>query len=222
MRTIACLHAHHSNITYIDQLLEKYDVKILHYVDSDLINQLSDPDFPQIEVKVKLEEHINQIMSTEVDGLILTCTNFIGLLDRFKLDFPFPILKIDEAFFEEIIKLENPRIFFTNPQTIDVTLARLKQFSEANHYPFESIQIKLVEDSFPLILNNQKQEYLLKIKDCIDQHLEQNEHVCLGQLSMSDVHRLLSSEQRKLTITMLEPLLVNCIEKFSLKKKIGT
>ena len=33
MKKLACLHAHHSNIEYIDRALQSFGIEILHFVD---------------------------------------------------------------------------------------------------------------------------------------------------------------------------------------------
>ena len=45
MSTIACFHAHHSNISLIEQALTSYNIELIHYVDPGLDRLKHDEDF---------------------------------------------------------------------------------------------------------------------------------------------------------------------------------
>lgn len=164
MKKLACLHAHHSNIEYIDRALQSFGIEILHFVDPILSRILKkDCDFEKEQARSNLKDIIKYIAKSDVDTLLLTCTDYITLLDEnFKIDIP--ILKIDEPFFEMICHIEEPQtILFTNNRTVSGTMERLKQYARQNN---KSIQVKVevIEGIFELIMQGRKEEHDAKLE----------------------------------------------------------
>ena len=53
----------------------------------------------------KVKEQIEWMISCDVDAILITCTNYIALLeDETLFDPSIPIIKIDEPYFESICK----------------------------------------------------------------------------------------------------------------------
>ena len=59
MVTLGCLHAHHSNIAYVDQVLAPYDVSRIHFVDPGLMRRIThDPDFAGEQALTRVRQQL--------------------------------------------------------------------------------------------------------------------------------------------------------------------
>lgn len=119
MKVLGCLHAHYSNIRYIEEALSGMNVELQHFVDPGLINRINhDNTFSIAEAKRKVIEQVQWIENSGVDAILITCTNYIALLDENYQSMK-PIIKLDVPFFQEICDLSKPlKIVFTNPARI--------------------------------------------------------------------------------------------------------
>ncbi|MBE7121315.1 hypothetical protein [Bacillus cereus] len=213
MKKLACLHAHHSNIEYIDRALQSFGIEIIHFVDPILSHRLKiEREFEKEQARNKLKDIIKYIAESDVDTLLLTCTNYIALLDEnFKIDIP--ILKIDEPFFEMICHVEEPQtILFTNNRTVSGTMERLKQYAQQNN---KSIHVKVVviEGIFELIMQGRKEEHDAKLEKYLYEIMkDRNEILSVAQLSMVDAATRVENIIGRNIINPLNALVKYCIE----------
>ncbi len=187
MKKLACLHAHHSNIEYIDRALQSFGIEILHFVDPILSRILKkDCDFEKEQARNNLKDIIKYIAESDVDTLLITCTDYITLLDEnFKIDIP--ILKIDEPFFEMICQVEEPQtILFTNNRTVSGTMERLRLYAQQNN-KFIQVKVEVIEGIFELIMQGRKEEHDAKLEKYLYEIMkDRNEMFLVAQLSMVD------------------------------------
>ena len=185
---LGCLHAHYSNIDYIEKALAPYEIAISHFVDPGLVHRItSDKQFSLSAAQAKVQEQINWIAESQVDGILVTCTNYIALLEEATLTVSIPIMKIDEPFFDYLSRTEMPqKILFTNPATVEGTMKRLYDFALANNKPID-VSAYVIENTFELIMQGRKEQYIQEVSRSI-QHLLNSGHqgISVGQLSMVD------------------------------------
>ena len=107
-KKLGCLHAHHSNIEYIEQAFgDNEDIELMHFVDHGVIQHVSKG---SNGLALKVKEQIEWIISCDVDAILITCTNYIALLeDETLFDPSIPIIKIDEPYFESICSKQQPQ-----------------------------------------------------------------------------------------------------------------
>ena len=104
-KKIGCLHAHYSNIDYIETALSAYDIELSHFVDPGLMQRVgTDESFTVVDAEKKVKDQVEWIAQTGVDAILITCTNYIALLKEETLNVP--IIKIDEPYFEAICKID--------------------------------------------------------------------------------------------------------------------
>ena len=133
-KKLGCLHAHYSNIEYIENALSPFNIELIHFVDPALMYRVtSDENFQESDAQNKVKEQIEWIAKCNVDAILITCTNYIAILQEDQLSISVPIIKIDEPYFDYICNIQQPQtILFTNPATVDGTMERLKQYAN-NH-----------------------------------------------------------------------------------------
>lgn len=158
--TIGCYHAHYSNIDYIRQAMEPYDVELVHFVDPGLDRRKTDADFPLERVQARIAETIAWVGSSHVDAVLVTCTFFTAHMDdRGGGLLPVPIVKIDDPLFEAICECPRPpMLVFTNPATVRGTLDRLADYARAKGKPL-AFQPRLLEGTFELLMQGKKEAY---------------------------------------------------------------
>ncbi|ANE47173.1 hypothetical protein SY83_13870 [Paenibacillus swuensis] len=222
-KKIGCLHAHHSNISYIEDALGGGTIEFVHFVDPGLMNRMkADPDFNLRKAQEKVHEQIEWIIHTNVDAVFITCTNYIALLDEKRLSASVPIMKMDEPFFRDLTDQNEPQILlFTNPATVEGTMQRLQHYVNAHHKSPQLFEAKVIDNTFDLIMQGKQQEYVDTLTDYMQTLLltEPRRRLSVAQLSM--VQAALNVE-RTLGISVGNPLksLVRYFEnEFSDKKK---
>ncbi|MGQ3479821.1 hypothetical protein [Paenibacillus sp. TY11] len=160
---VGCLHAHHSNIAYVERAFASYEVELVHFVDPGLMRRVSsDPNFSAADASRKVEEQLKWIAQSDIDIILITCTNYIVLAEKAQLTMPTPVIALDEPFFHEICDDLLPRtLVFTNPATVEGTMKRLYHTATLLGKPDISsmIEVKVVADSFELIMQGRKDEY---------------------------------------------------------------
>src|SRR3954471_6701470 len=96
-KRLACLHAHYSNIGYIETAFSPYDIELIHFVDPALMYRVTaDGNFTELDAQKKVKEQIEWIAQSNVDAILITCTNYIAVLKEEQLSISIPIIKIDE------------------------------------------------------------------------------------------------------------------------------
>lgn len=206
-RKIGCLHAHYSNITYLEQSLSVCELECIHFVDPGLMYHRS---FDEAILQNKVKEQLEWIASCNVDAIIITCTDYIAILGE--SDFlPVPIIKIDEPFFAKICAVVQPQtMFFTNPATVSGTVKRLHMYAKKMQASID-VEIILIDHAFELLMQGQIESYKSEVMKSIKQ-VSTNKIVSVAQLSMVDAAREM---ERKNVITIINPLdsLVSYINK---------
>lgn len=215
-KKLGCLHAHYSNIAYIEQTFFNINhIELVHFVDPGLILQASNENN---ELAFKVKEQLEWMESCQIDAILITCTNYIALLEEAPITLSIPILKIDEPFFEAICKNEQPQtILFTNPRTVEGTMRRLQQYSLQHNKEIEVVA-KVIDNTFELIMQGKQEAYKKAILQALYHVKENQRQTSVAQLSMVEAAQLFEKESG-LTIThplkSLAEFVVRSIEKYS-------
>lgn len=189
-KKIGCLHMHHSNIAVIEQSLGPEGVELTHYVDPGLMSRLtSDPDFDMAQARQKVQEQLTWIAHTQVDAILITCTNYIAILGEESLPISVPIIKIDEPFFATVCAVAEPQILlFTNPATVEGTMNRLKAFAAAAEVSADRIEARVLPNTFELVMQGRTAEYTREVTQRIKELAasERDKRISVAQLSMAE------------------------------------
>ncbi|MFJ8067013.1 hypothetical protein ACIQYS_20780 [Psychrobacillus sp. NPDC096426] len=215
---LACLHAHHSNIDYIESVLAPYDIELVHFVDPGLMNRVThDIGFQQLDVGRKVKEQMEWIAKCNVDAILITCTNYIALLNEKDLSFSIPIIKIDEPYFEAICQMDKPQvILFTNPATVEGTMNRLTQYA-ANNQKKVDIEVIVIEGTFELLMQGLHEEYSQLIANYLHNIIHDGKKVIsVAQLSMVHASQQVEREISKTIMNPLSPLVKFIVNQLSL------
>lgn len=219
-KKVGCLHAHYSNIEYIEEALSSYDVELIHFVDPALMYRItSDESFKVADAQKKVKEQIEWIAKCNVDAILITCTNYIALLPEEELSVSMPIIKIDEPYFESICNVQQPQtILFTNPATVNGTMKRLHQYAE-DHQKSLDAEVIVINDTFELMMSGLQQEYNQKIIKFLHSIIDEKKMISVAQLSMVEA----SKEAELLTshsiINPLDTLISFIVRELELHKK---
>jgi aspartate/glutamate racemase len=216
-KRIGCLHAHYSNIQYIEQAFSSCEVELLHFVDPALVYRVSSDDtFSLLDARRKVIEQIEWIVQADVDVILITCTNYIAVLQEDQLSVTVPIIKIDEPFFNDVCKQDQPQILlFTNPATVEGTMKRLYDYANANGIHLD-VEAQVIENTFELIMQGKKEQYLIVLSEYIRKLLASNKNrvISVAQLSMVEAVRDIEKETRVKIGNPLESLMTYITENF--------
>ncbi|MEK8200036.1 hypothetical protein [Lysinibacillus sp. FSL M8-0134] len=204
-KRIGCLHAHYSNIEYIERTFQNdEDMELLHFVDPGVMQRVSKG---MGDVARKVKEQIEWIASCDVDAILITCTNYIALLqDDATVDSSIPIIKIDELYFESICNVQQPiTILFTNPMTVEGTMARLHQYAK-HHEKSVTVVAKVIENTFDLIMQGKKEAYSDAILQTLLSLTDEQRLISVAQLSMVDAAQQFEEQTAISVIHPLKPL----------------
>ena len=117
MKKILCIHAHESNIYYLDKLLRVFPCTIEHRV----INLMDNTK----KSKEILKKEINSYLSEDIAVCILTCTEHSSMVDEDNIN-GVSILKIEEPLIEKLLYDHNDKVLvFTNPNTVELERSRV-------------------------------------------------------------------------------------------------
>ncbi|WEK54230.1 MAG: aspartate/glutamate racemase family protein [Candidatus Cohnella colombiensis] len=207
---IGCLHAHYSNIAYIQNAIGSPDVDLMHFVDPGLIGRVTtDRGFSIEQAQNKVIEQLEWMAQCKVDAILITCTNYIALLDEGRLSTSLPIFKIDEPFFEAICAESGPQLLlFTNAATVDGTMRRLQEYAEHHHKQLGTIESRVIENTFELFIQGNQEQYASEIADYIKKHQAdgQARMISVAQLSMVDAAEQVERDTGIAIGTPLKPL----------------
>ncbi|MGE7674611.1 hypothetical protein ACQKMV_13675 [Lysinibacillus sp. NPDC094403] len=200
-KKLGCLHAHHSNIEYIEQAFQNIEnVELVHFVDPGLIQQVS-KGTDRLASKVK--EQLEWMEGCNMDAILITCTNYIALLEEEQLELSIPIIKIDEPFFETICEEKQPQtILFTNPETVEGTMNRLQQYALL-HEKSINTKIIVIDNTFELIMQGRRDAYNNAIVQTLHDVAGEQQHISVAQLSMVEAARQFEKES---ALTIAHPL----------------
>lgn len=220
-KRLGCLHAHYSNIEYIDNSLSPFNIELIHFVDPALMYRVtSDQNFQESDAQNKVKEQIEWIAQCNVDAILITCTNYIAILQEDQLSISVPIIKIDEPFFDYICNIQQPQtILFTNPATVEGTVERLKQYAN-NHQKSLDLEVIVINDTFELIMQGLKEEYNQEISKFLNQIIKDDKKVIsVAQLSMVDASQQVENKTSKAIINPLSTLVSSIVNQLELEKK---
>ncbi|MCM3628912.1 hypothetical protein M3194_16325 [Paenibacillus glycanilyticus] len=203
---VGCLHAHYSNIEYIQDAMGS-KAEFVHYVDPGLMNRLThDTSFDLTKAKAKVADQINWMAQSGVDAILITCTNYIALLEEEDLVTSIPVIKIDEPFFNEICKITQPQVLlFTNPATVEGTMKRLNDYAVSRGQLPPDIEVCIIDNTFDFIMQGKKNRYSEEISTYI-KNLHQSDpgkKISVAQLSMAEAAKRAAEE---LQVTIGNPL----------------
>ncbi len=221
-KRIGCLHAHHSNIEYIENALSPYDVELMHFVDPALMFQVTyNENFKESDAQHKVKEQLEWIAKCNVDAILITCTNYITFLQEDELSIAIPIIKIDEPYFEYICNIEQPQLMlFTNPATVKGTVERLNQYAK-EHQKSLNLEVMVINDTFELIMQGLKEEYNQEIIKFLNEIIKDDKQVIsVAQLSMVDASQQVESKTSRLIINPLDTLIAAIVNQLKLKTNI--
>lgn len=220
-KRLGCLHAHYSNIEYIDNSLSPFNIELIHFVDPALMYRVtSDQNFQESDAQNKVKEQIEWIAQCKVDAILITCTNYIAILQEDQLSISVPIIKIDEPFFDYICNIQQPQtILFTNPATVEGTVERLKHYAN-NHQKSLDLEVIVINDTFELIMQGLKEEYNQEISKFLNQIIKDDKKVIsVAQLSMVDASQQVENKTSKAIINPLSTLVSSIVNQLELEKK---
>ncbi|MCU5500116.1 hypothetical protein OCF63_19335, partial [Bacillus wiedmannii] len=144
-KRLGCLHAHYSNIEYIENAFSLFNIELIHFVDPALMYRVTlNENFQESDAQFKVKEQIEWIAQCNVDAILITCTNYIAILQEDQLSISVPIIKIDEPFFDYLCNIQQPQtILFTNPATVEGTVERLKHHAN-NHQKSLDLEVIVI------------------------------------------------------------------------------
>ncbi|MGG2083553.1 hypothetical protein [Lysinibacillus pakistanensis] len=200
-KRLGCLHAHYSNIAYIEQTFFNINhIELVHFVDPGLILQASNGNSG---LAFKVKEQLEWMENCQIDAILITCTNYIALLEEAPIKLSIPILKIDEPFFEAICRNEQPQtILFTNPGTVEGTMSRLQQYAIQQNKEIE-VAAKVIDNTFELIMRGKQEAYKKTILQALNHLKEAQRQISVAQLSMVEAAQLFEKESG---LTIIHPL----------------
>lgn len=176
MKQIIGIHAHDSNISYMEALFNEDDIVKKHLIIK--------PQMDLEDQRKKLMALIKKELKSDVVGFMITCTVYASLIEESDID-GVPIWKIEDPIIEAIIQDDHQKfLFFSNPDTVPLTMAKVKAGYQKKGKESD-YQVRLIPDSFPLIMSGQQAAYEEAIKEAIAPYLQEKGSVYLMQLSMS-------------------------------------
>ena len=194
---LGCLHMHHSNIPYIDSIVDAERVEVLHFIDPGLMRRLgSDSGFAPEQAGQQVRRQLDWMASCGVDAILITCTNYIAMLPDEPLDLPLPILKIDEPFFATLLQQPSPHLLlFTNPATVEGTMRRFHDYArQVGQEP--DIQVEIIPGTFELVMAGKTEEYAAAVSARLRDLVLSGDYaaISVGQLSMAEAAERIGSE----------------------------
>ena len=186
---LGCLHMHHSNIPYIDDIVAADRVELLHFVDPGLMRRIgSDPSFSSGQAEQQVRRQLDWMADCGLDAILITCTNYIAMLPDEPLELAIPVIKIDEPFFADLLRQPSPHLLlFTNPATVDGTMRRFHDYADrAGHQP--QVEAEVVPGTFELVMAGKTEEYAAAVAGQLRKLVQSGryEAISVGQLSMAE------------------------------------
>lgn len=216
-KKIGCLHAHYTNIKYIEAAFSKFDIEWLHFVEPGLMHRVSsDATFNNSDAQKRVKEQVEWIAECKVDAILITCTNYIAFLNEEQLSLPMPIIKIDEPYFEQICQLQQPQmILFTNPATVEGTIKRLN--AHAEEYAAVDFEVIIIDNAFELIMQGLGEKYNQEIMNFLYKFNNEERPMSVAQLSMVEAAMSYELETGKAVLNPLHALVDYMIDQLELR-----
>lgn len=218
-KKLGCLHAHYSNIEYIENAFAPYNIELVHFVDPGLMDQVTNKNLTESEAQRKVKEQIEWIAQCQVDAILITCTNYIAILQKDQLSISVPIIKIDEPFFDYICNIGQPQtILFSNPATVEGTMERLKHHASRQQKTLD-LEVLVINNTFELFMRGLKEEYDQGISKFLSQIINGKKVISVAQLSMVDAARQVEKQTSKTIINPLNTLVSSIVHQLELEEK---
>ncbi|MCM3675055.1 hypothetical protein M3699_14465 [Peribacillus simplex] len=220
-KKIGCLHAHYTNIEYIETAFSNFDIEWLHFVDPGLMHRVStDENFKKSDAQKRVKEQVEWIAECKVDAILITCTNYIAFINEEQLSLPMPIIKIDEPYFKQICQLQQPQmILFTNPATVEGTIKRLNAHAEKHgNVDFEVI---IIYNAFEFIMQGMGERYDQEIMNFLYQFNNEIRPLSVAQLSMVQAAKRYELQTGKIVLNPLDALVDSMIVQLELSSLSG-
>lgn len=187
-KTVICLHASAANIEVINKAFHNSSFQLQHIVDAQLMKLIQQGASSQ-RLQQKIQSQLDDIVALNPDFILITCTNYIAVLDEVKWISDIPILKIDELLFEQLQSTQKPiKILFSNEATVAGTMKRLRAYCQQEL----DIEVIVVPEIFELYLAGDTLRHDQLLFNAL-QELDTFENtVVVAQLSMAKVAQIYS------------------------------
>ena len=221
-KRLGCLHAHYSNIEYIENALAPFNIELVHFVDPGLMDRLtSDQNFHEADAQLKVKEQIEWIAQSNIDAILITCTNYIAILQEDHLSISVPIYKLDEPFFDFICNIQQPHtLLFTNAATVEGTMERLRLFADTYQKSL-NIEVVVLNNMFELIMQGRKKEYDQEVARMLEQLIYDDKIISVAQLSMVDAAQLVEAKTGRSITNPLKTFVSSIVKELDLEEKIN-
>jgi hypothetical protein len=213
---LGCLHAHHSNIAYIDGIISPDAIEAVHFVEPGLLQRIgSDPGFTGEQAERQVRRQLDWMAGCQLDAILVTCTNYIATLPEEPLGLRIPVIKIDEPFFAYLLEQESPHLLlFSNPATVEGTVRRFHAFA-SKEQQIPSIDVEVIPDTFDLFMAGRTAEYTAAVAGRLLELTRAGDYrsLSVGQLSMVDSAKRVAAETGSPIGDPLQPLLAHLSER---------
>lgn len=206
---LGCLHAHHSNIAYVENIIPHDAIEAVHFVEPGLLRRIgSDAQFGMDDATAQVRKQLDWMTDCGVDALLITCTNYIAAMPDEPNGRNLPIIKIDEPFFAYLLQ-QPPRhlLLFSNPDTVQGTVQRLQAFAAALDVMPE-IEVEIIANTFNLFLSGRTDAYNRAVAERLREllRLDRFASLSVGQLSMVEAAERVARETGHAIGNPLQPL----------------
>ncbi|SCZ10978.1 hypothetical protein SAMN05720606_12452 [Paenibacillus polysaccharolyticus] len=224
MSTIACFHAHHSNIRLIEQALISYNIELVHYVDPGLDRLKHDEHFNSALVREKVNQTLQWMSRCHADAILVTCTLFAAVLEQIQ-PLPIRVTGIDDSLLAMMVK--HPKRYllaFTNPATVEPTMARYRDYMDRHLAGKDKPELEsvLLPGLFDMIMRGDQEGYITALEEALQQLALERKDTCLvaAQLSMAPAAEQASSDTSMTIYTPLSLLGANLERDIGITKKV--
>lgn len=206
---LGCLHAHHSNIAYIDSIISSDAIDAVHFVEPGMLQRIgSDPGFDAAQAGAQVQRQLDWMASCALDAILVTCTNYIAAMPDQDAAPGLPIIKIDEPFFAYLLEQPAPHLLlFSNPDTVAGTLQRFHAYA-ATLGRTPQIEVEVIPNTFNLFLTGKTEAYTIAVAERLRELIRLGKYrsLSVGQLSMVESARRVSAESGAPIGNPLHPL----------------
>ena len=108
-------------------------------------------------------------------------------------------------------------LLFTNPATVNGTKERLNQYAY-NHQKSLDIEVIVINNTFELIMQGQKQEYNQEIPKFLNNIIKENNIISVAQLSMVDASKEAERITSKPIINPLDTFISSIVNQLKMHK----
>lgn len=206
---LGCLHAHHSNIGYIEDIIPQGTLEAVHFVEPGLLRRIgSDVGFSREDASEQVRKQLDWIVACGVDALLITCTNYIAAMADEPSQYGIPVVKIDEPFFAYLMQQPARHLLlFSNPDTVEGAMQRLQAYAAARDMP-PQIEVEVIPNTFNLFLSGQTEAYNRAVAERLRELVRLNRFTSLsvGQLSMVSAAQRVTDDTGSPIGNPLQPL----------------